>query len=237
VTSKAKKPLDPPRVFRVYLVTNEKNGKRYVGITSRSVRARWMDHKSRGRASRRYNRPLYNAIAKYGSQAFSVRTIAATISWQRACKSEEECIHEYGTLAPQGYNLTLGGEGNLGRVVTASQREAIRQAATGRKVSVETRKLLSAMRKGKPKSSQHAAKLAALCRVRNVSAEHRARLSSMRKGKPMSVRSRAALLRANKGRKLTRDHRAKISLAGKGLKHRRRQRRPRDVRGQGRLFA
>lgn len=52
----------------VYLVTcvATQVRKQYVGITSKSLGARWSQHKSDARSGRTINRPLHKALRKYG---------------------------------------------------------------------------------------------------------------------------------------------------------------------------
>src|SRR3546814_10045777 len=65
------------------------------------------------------------------ADAFDVAMIERGDDWSVLCTREQDLIVELGCLSPAGYNLTLGGEGNPGRVVTqigsASCRESVCQ--------------------------------------------------------------------------------------------------------------
>jgi group I intron endonuclease len=98
--------------MQVYLVTNKVNRKQYVGQTVRSLEKRWNSHVSvamRGKGSY-----LAHAIKMHSSEKFMVETL-------HICESKEEMdfteifyIELLKTKRPVGYNLTAGGEGNLG---------------------------------------------------------------------------------------------------------------------------
>lgn len=103
------------------------SGKRYVGYTARSLRARWVQHVSVARGGSAL--PLHNAIRKYGADSFRSEVLAQVASEAEARALEIECIAAAGSLAPGGYNATSGGEGVRG---TAEVRAKISNALTGR---------------------------------------------------------------------------------------------------------
>src|SRR3546814_7926212 len=81
------------------------------------------------------------------------------------CTREQDLIVELGCLSPAGYNLTLGGEGNPGRVVTTETRAKLRLAHTGKTLSAEHRAKLSAAKMGKKmRSEEHTSELQSLMR-------------------------------------------------------------------------
>lgn len=55
----------------IYKIENKLNGKVYIG-QSINIEQRWREHKSRYLSidEKEYNKPLYNAIRKYGLQKF-----------------------------------------------------------------------------------------------------------------------------------------------------------------------
>jgi len=94
------------------------NGKRYIGITTHATaEQRFLTHvinlrRSKGRAG-----ALYSALRKYGTQSVVLDTLASGIDdWELLCLAEQEAINVFGTLAPGGYNLTVGGDGVVGTV-------------------------------------------------------------------------------------------------------------------------
>lgn len=93
----------------VYLVTNSVNGKVYVGITEQSLKTRWSRHLSDARNGSGFL--LHRAIRKYGASAFTVDILARLDSREDAFWVETIAITAFNSLAPNGYNLTTGGDG------------------------------------------------------------------------------------------------------------------------------
>src|SRR5271157_4003002 len=93
----------------IYLVTNAVNGKQYVGQTVRPLTRRWQCHLLS--ASDGSMGALHGAIRKYGAEAFRVKQIDLAETLEELNKKEVYYIAQLKTLAPSGYNLTLGGEG------------------------------------------------------------------------------------------------------------------------------
>lgn len=89
--------------------TNLFNGKKYIGITSQMPpEKRW---RKGGKGYKGYFR---NAINKYGWENFSHEIIADNLTFESACALEKKYIEIYNSKAPNGYNLTKGGEGTVG---------------------------------------------------------------------------------------------------------------------------
>jgi group I intron endonuclease len=90
-------------MYSVYLVTNLVNKKRYVGITSRSVKERFTHHCTQGYY-------LTSSIKKHGRDCFSLELITTTSSKQTAAKYEILLIKKFNTKFPNGYNFSDGGQ-------------------------------------------------------------------------------------------------------------------------------
>ena len=56
----------------IYLIENKINEKKYVGKTYLNIEKRWKQHCN---DSKRFNRPLYQAMKKYGIENFSIKEI------------------------------------------------------------------------------------------------------------------------------------------------------------------
>ena len=87
----------------IYLVTNVKSSKQYVGQTRRSLARRWHQHvadsKKPGRASY-----LQRAIGKHGRDSFT-KEVICSCPVEQLDEKEAAAIKEHGTLFPKGYNL------------------------------------------------------------------------------------------------------------------------------------
>lgn len=92
----------------IYVAENLVNGKKYVGMTQRTLEIRRAQHEQ----SARYDSSclLARAIRKYGAASFSW-TVIDTAETRAALQDlERRYILELGTMG-DGYNMTLGGDG------------------------------------------------------------------------------------------------------------------------------
>lgn len=97
----------------IYKITNDINGKVYIGKTEKNIQSRWISHLQ---AARQYKqtekRPLYDAFQKYGIQHFHIEQIEETNDTE---EREQYWINYYrsyiGFIDCNGYNATLGGDG------------------------------------------------------------------------------------------------------------------------------
>jgi hypothetical protein len=156
-------------MYAIYIITNTVNAKQYVGITS-NLTQRWSKHrKAAGDCP-----ALHAAIKKYGHKNFAFTHIADAFDLECACKLEMLLIAEHNTKLPSGYNMTDGGEGSFNP-------------------SDETRAKYSLARKGKAKTAEHKAKIAAgnLGKSRGLgkpkSVEHNLKVSNALMGNKNSV--------------------------------------------------
>ena len=94
----------------IYKITNQINGKAYVGKTQRTVMARWKEH-----CRHMYNLqhlPLYKALCKYGVENFLIETIEECDNINLDNR-EIYWINYYQTYGKNGYNCTAGSEGGI----------------------------------------------------------------------------------------------------------------------------
>lgn len=91
----------------IYKITNIINGKIYIGMTQRTVEERFQEHLKDSNRRTFEKRPLYDAIRKYGKEAFIVETIEET---DFPDKREVYWIEYYQSFK-YGYNATKGGDG------------------------------------------------------------------------------------------------------------------------------
>lgn len=93
----------------IYKITNQVNGKVYIGKTNLTIEQRWEYHKKDRNKSEYLARPLYRAIAKYGIDSFSIEQVEECAE-QIADEREIYWIDFYQSYK-NGYNATLGGDG------------------------------------------------------------------------------------------------------------------------------
>jgi molybdenum-dependent DNA-binding transcriptional regulator ModE len=94
----------------VYVITNGRSNKRYVGITRQNLEKRFEQHLAKGTSpGRKVKGGLHEAIMKDGWESFSVSVLAEARSISELEDLERRIITELGTLAPYGYNLSRGG--------------------------------------------------------------------------------------------------------------------------------
>lgn len=92
----------------VYLIRSP-TGKGYVGLTKHNAETRWRVHRAEHRSSTWS--ALHAAMRKHGPETFSLETLYESSVWEELLAAECRLIEELGTRAPDGYNLTAGGEG------------------------------------------------------------------------------------------------------------------------------
>ena len=171
----------------VYKITNTRNNKSYIGISIHEPeKGRIKKHLS---GSKGGSRLIARAVKKYGKDAFTYEILEANVFDEFLPDLEVAYIAHYNTVAPDGYNLTSGGDKH--KKLSAETRRKMSEANRGKKgrpQSVETRRKLSEANKGK-----------------RLSAEHRRKISEAQRGQ--------------KRKPLSAEHRRKISEAGKGEKN------------------
>lgn len=122
------------------------NGKKYIGITSKTVEERWANGNGY-----RHNAHFFDAIHKYGAENFEHVIIAQNLSKEDSCALEKKLIAQYDTTnREKGYNHSVGGELSAygvkrdseyiaklvarqkGHTVSQKTREKIRKSLTGK---------------------------------------------------------------------------------------------------------
>lgn len=95
----------------IYKVTNLRNGKAYIGQTTRNSHTpRWLEHQHRFALT-----PLSAAIRKYGAENFKFEILIAGVPDKPTLDLlEMRLIKIHQTRTPRGYNLTDGGDHGSG---------------------------------------------------------------------------------------------------------------------------
>ena len=210
------------------------NGRSYIGIAGNGAKGRFLDHRS---AALKSDTLIYRAWRKHGEPILQV---LAVVEDALLNEIEIKAIAAYGTMTPDGYNSTLGGEGKRGWVASLETRKKLSVAGKGRKLSeeckaklraalsnpsLETRGKMRAAKIGTVLSVEHRANIIKGCKSRfySYSTEERARRSETariamtgRKLSPETCAKISAAVKANRIRniyKLSLEGRAKISAA------------------------
>jgi NUMOD3 motif/GIY-YIG catalytic domain len=206
----------------IYTITNVKNGKKYVGQTTRSLDDRIAAHKI---AAKTKNFPLYAAFKKYSLSSFIVEQIDMANTIEDLHDKEIFWISQLKTTVPNGYNIHPGGKGgSLPDTISEDGKRRIGDAArkrmTGRIVSKETKEKLREAHTGVQFTEERKA---------NISRAKKGKLSSLkgRPGKIPSEETRCKMSKAhigkytgwnvkNIGQKRSEETCQKISLSLKG---------------------
>lgn len=183
--------------FCVYVIRCSVNGKTYVGKTC-DLRDRWREHwwiaTSPARSARALaaSRPLYKAMRKYGEGAFSLEVVHECDVESEAFDHEKKWIATLGSFGPGGYNVTAGGDGQLGVRHTEESKARLRAQRLGTKASAETRAKLSAMRKGRSAPEVSARQFGELNPFfgKKHTKESRAKMSAALTGKPSPMKGK-----------------------------------------------
>ena len=176
----------------IYKITCLINGKSYVGQTRQKFEVRISQHKHN---SNRTPIGIDAAIKKYGWENFTVEIIEEC-AIEKLDEREMFWIVELNSKAPNGYNLTDGGDGCKGYTPTAKTRAKRAKSLKGRKFSAETLAKMSAAKKGKPSNRKGA----------HLSEAHKAKISAAKKGSTPH----------NKGKHLSEEQKAVLSALNKG---------------------
>ena len=214
----------------VYKITNTVNNKSYIGISIHEPdKIRIRDH-----LSGHGNRIIARAVKKYGKDAFTYEILEENVFDEFLPDLEVVYIANYNTVAPNGYNLTHGGEKNV--IPSDETRRKLSEANKGennpnfgktgeknhffgKKHSAGARRKISEARKGKKPYNLG----------KTLSTEHRRKISEAAKdrtgeknhffGKKHSEETRRRLSETNKGKKKpprSAEHRRRLSEANKG---------------------
>lgn len=93
----------------IYCITNDINGKQYVGKTNRTVEKRFGEHRKDMKREGTKNFPLYRAMNKYGVDHFHITSLEKCLP-DESCEREIYWIDKLDTYH-NGYNATKGGDG------------------------------------------------------------------------------------------------------------------------------
>jgi group I intron endonuclease len=129
----------------------------YVGKACYGAAVRWAHHL----AGYYKNSLMAKAIKKHGAENFTFEVIYDGVDNAEICRVEKGAISSHNSFVPNGYNMTVGGEGvtgmkmsaetkalkskiasawQTGRTLSDSHKAACRRGSSGRVYSAESRK-------------------------------------------------------------------------------------------------
>lgn len=189
----------------VYKAENKVNGNCYIGKTAYALKTRKACHLSYARKNK--NTYFHKAIRKYGEVNFEWVVLAETDSELKLNVLEKFYIMAYRKMV-NVYNLSDGGDGQLGRSPSEATRKKFSELYRGKTISKETKEKISKGNKGKIRTDEF---------KKNLSEKRKGRIHSEETRKKMSVAqmgNKRAL-----GNVLSEETRKKMSAAQMGNKN------------------
>jgi group I intron endonuclease len=119
----------------IYKLTSP-SGKSYIGLTKQTIEKRLWKHKRSQRC-----RLLQKAIKKYGFDSFKVEVLDANVPHEKLGDLEKKRIAEHKTLAPNGYNLSTGGQSGFKYCQSTRLRQAEATSITWKDEDVRKKRI------------------------------------------------------------------------------------------------
>ena len=153
-----------PLTSGLYIVSNRKNGKVYVG-SSNNILKRWSAHKSYAKNGSVKLPKFYNALRKYGADDFEMKPLLH-------CSSEHLYLYEQRWLDrffnENNYNTSKNAEAPMrGHTFSPEHIQRLKVSRQKRKTADETRKKMSLSRMGKVPSPETVKKIRNVKRIRS----------------------------------------------------------------------
>jgi len=176
----------------IYKVTCLVNNKIYIGKTIYPLNKRKTNHLSEARKKRNKS-ILHDAICRYGEDSFVWEVIDEVLFSESLIELEKYYIKKFKSRVPNGYNITVGGEGYPPNFQS----------------SIESRKKMSISAKNKPPMTEETKKKMSESSMGNKnpnygkhwSDEHKKKLSDKKIGKKLSEETRRKIGMALLGKK------------------------------------
>ena len=196
----------------VYVARNRINGKEYVGWTS-DLKKRKREHERNAEL----NSPLVFccAIRKYGWGSFQWRVLFQCNDRKKLKEVEVQTILSRQSFCPNGYNMTLGGDGFTGKHSEESKKLMSMRSKSGTK---EVRRKISRALTGRAFSVRHRMNLSNKAKQRTLSKEHRKRLGDIHRGTTLTEAHKQKIRQSKIGTKLSQETKERLSRARIGQK-------------------
>jgi hypothetical protein len=181
---------------------------------------------------------FWNAIRKYGKDAFNHKVLEVCSSLEEANEAEKDWIRSFSSWVPQfGFNLMKGGTATSSNSLTTREKLS---AATKKSMTSDRRAYLSSLRKGKPLSEETRAKISASAKKNgeSIAARNRSRspemiskfvMAGLRAKTPEVVKKIAD---ANRGKRLSPERKEKLLEAARNMSEEARERMGNSFKGR-----
>ena len=199
--------------YWVYIHTCKANGKKYVGITTKTKpEYRW----GKNGEGYLYNDHFRSAILKHGWDNFE-HEVFEVDSKEEMYRKEVELISFYHSNDPRyGYNHSVGGEcGALGCTRSEETRRKISEAAKERCLDLEYLKKQSETHKGQIRSEEAKRRMSEVQKKVHADPGYRKKLSETQKKVHADPEYRRKLSKALKGKSLEEEHRKHCAEANR----------------------
>ena len=201
----------------IYAIIDGTNDFEYIGQTTKTVEERFKQHAQA-------DSYIGHVIRAHGEDLFVVAVLKVCHSKDELDFWERHFIKSRNTKAPNGYNLTDGGDGVVGW--TDEMRARVSEANTGKKRTSEQRANISAAQVERFKDPAEREKISASKRGekhpnygKHRSAETRKRISEAHKGKTFTPEHCEHISEAKKGQIPSDETRDRMSEARRGEKN------------------
>ena len=152
------------KLYAIYRIHNIKTNMDYIGWSTNPINRVFAGHD-------KANSYIGNAICLYGWDAFNVDILHLVKTKEEACRLEIEEIVKHNCYAPNGYNLTFGGEGGythnvsgknngiFGKHHTEKTKKKLRKSHLGKNKGIERSDLVERNKKNKGKKKKSFSKI------------------------------------------------------------------------------
>jgi group I intron endonuclease len=185
----------------IYLITNQLDGKQYVGQSERISRRFWRHKDAAKTQNPREAFYLHKAMAKHGVENFVFEILLYAKGADYLNLMEQRIIAGYKTMSPFGYNLDSGG--GIKKQVSQETKQKISEKLKGRPCPT----------KGRPMTLETRAKISLALQGRKKTKEHVENASKARIGFKHSEETIAKLKLVDRSYASTEKHKAKLKAA------------------------
>jgi group I intron endonuclease len=190
---------------QIYKITNKLDCKPYIGQTTEDdINDRWKKYK---KLQCKRQPKLYNALKAHGPENFLFEVIDTTPQDQSQLDNLEISYVSKFDSMNNGYNCTPGGKGiGKGHIVSKETRKKISEKLKGRRLSEETKQVLSNMRMGdkNPMFGKY------------ISEEHKGKISRANIGRLVSEETKRKISETSKNRICLPETRERMSISRQG---------------------